>query len=230
MIVAWTDADGLIVGMTFGPNASNEPAPEPGLVGVPVSRQVSPGAQYIKDGSVLDLPAKTDDWLVWDSATETWSDPQESEQVEGQRNSRRARINAERDRRIALGFLFRGKTIQLRPDDMQRVTGWGSQAGFAVDGGAQPGDFRWHGGNEDFQWITEDNTTLQLDAQGMFEMAKAARVHESDHVFAARRLKTADPIPEDFTNDAFWPPSVWILADGVWNDDGFWDDTQVWRD
>lgn len=116
-----------------------------------------------------------------------------------------AAIDAERDRRIALGFAFGGKVIQFRPEDKQRVTGAGALAGFAVASGAQPGDLRWHGGVADFEWITADNTTLALDAVGMFAMSQAAAAHESAHVFAARALKNADPIPSDFTDDSYWP-------------------------
>lgn len=124
------------------------------------------------------------------------------------RNKMAALIDAERDRRIAIGFAFGGKVIQFRPEDKQRITGAGSLAGFAVASGAQPGDYRWHGGSTDFQWITGDNSMLTLDAHGMFGMAQAAAAHESAHVFAARDLKNADPIPDDYDDDAHWPMRV----------------------
>ena len=114
-------------------------------------------------------------------------------------------INAERDRRIAAGFAFEGHSYQFRDQDKARVTGAGALAGFAIAGGAQAGDYLWHGGAEPFTWIAADNAVVQLDARQMFAMASAGAAHESAHVFAAKALKDADPIPSNYADDVHWP-------------------------
>ena len=117
----------------------------------------------------------------------------------------RAAVNAERDRRIAEGFLFNGRIYQFRPEDKARINGAGSLAGFAIASGSEQGNVFWHGGPSPFTWISADNTEVQMDAQTMFAMAQAAAAHEAAHVFAAKSLKDTSPIPENYTDEAFWP-------------------------
>lgn len=115
-------------------------------------------------------------------------------------------INAERDARIAAGFAFMGKVIQARPFDIENIIGASTGAlGAMATGGVLPGNYRWHGGAEDFVWITDDNTGLTLDAHGMWALGQAALAHRASHIFAARNLKNMDPIPHDFTDDGYWP-------------------------
>ncbi|MNL12687.1 hypothetical protein D3C87_1335600 [compost metagenome] len=115
-------------------------------------------------------------------------------------------VDAERDRRIAAGFVFNGTVYQTRPEDRENIAGAATAALAAMVNGAQPGDFRWHGGDRDFEWIAADNTTHPLDAQSTFAMGQAAMAHKQVHIFAARTLKDMEPIPADFaTNPAYWP-------------------------
>lgn len=114
-------------------------------------------------------------------------------------------VNAERDRRIETSFPYMGKQIQFRPGDRENINGASSLAIIAIMGGAKPGDTKWHGGAEDFAWITADNSLLTLDAFQMIEMGKAASEWKSKNIFAARELKNQSPIPEDFTDDKYWP-------------------------
>ncbi|WLP53195.1 DUF4376 domain-containing protein [Agrobacterium fabrum] len=117
-----------------------------------------------------------------------------------------AMVDAVRDIRIASGFGFNGHVYQTRPEDRENIAGAATAALAAMVNGAQPGDFRWHGGDSDFEWIADDNSTHPLDAQTTFAMGQAAMAHKQAHIFAARRLKDMDPIPADFeTNDAYWP-------------------------
>ncbi|MBP0440695.1 DUF4376 domain-containing protein [Tianweitania sediminis] len=114
-------------------------------------------------------------------------------------------VDLERDRRISAGFTFNGKLFQARPEDQKRISGAGTLALGAMMNGALAGDLRWHGGSADFCWIAADNSTVTMDAQTVFAFGQAAANWESDHVFAARALKDADPIPADYTDDAYWP-------------------------
>lgn len=114
-------------------------------------------------------------------------------------------VNEERDRRIEKGFPFMEKTIQFRATDRENINGAGTLAALAIMGGAKPGDYRWHGGEEDFVWIAGDNSLLRLDAFQTVELGKAAASWKSKHIFAARYLKDQERIPEDYKDDKYWP-------------------------
>ncbi|MDV6226273.1 DUF4376 domain-containing protein [Nitratireductor aquimarinus] len=114
-------------------------------------------------------------------------------------------VDAERDRRINGGFIFEGVEYQSRPEDRENIAGAATAALGAIMAGAQPGDMRWHGGAEDFAWIAADNTMHTMDAQTVYAFGQAAMAHKQAHIFAARTLKDADPIPGDFLDDQWWP-------------------------
>lgn len=116
-----------------------------------------------------------------------------------------ADVNAERDRRIALGFEFGGKNYAFDPDSKQRVTGAGTLAGFAMGAGSQAGDLFWHGGSTPFVWIADDNSLTPMDATTCFAFGQAAAAHETAHIFAARAIKDMAQIPANYTDDTFWP-------------------------
>lgn len=115
-----------------------------------------------------------------------------------------ADVDAERDRRIADGFTFDGKLYQSRTEDRENIAG-ASVAALAAMSGASPGDLRWHGGDSDFVWIAADNSLTPMDAQTMFAFGQAAMAHKQAHIFAARALKDAEPIPADYADDSHWP-------------------------
>ena len=117
----------------------------------------------------------------------------------------KAAVDAERDRRINGGFIFEGVEYQSRPEDRENIAGAATAALGAIVAGAQPGDLRWHGGAEDFAWIAADNTTHTMDAQTVYAFGQAAMAHKQAHIFAARDIKDADPIPEDVADDGYWP-------------------------
>ena len=116
-----------------------------------------------------------------------------------------ADVDAERDRRIAGGFAFAGVRYQSRPDDRENIAGASTAALGAMMAGAQAGDYRWHGGDSDFAWIAEDNSTVPMDAQTMFVLGQAAMAHKQAMIFAARTLKDMEPIPADYAGDQHWP-------------------------
>jgi len=117
----------------------------------------------------------------------------------------RAAVNAERDRRMTATFAFAGKRYDCDAQSLARITGAATLAGFAMGGGAEVGDLRWHGGNADFTWIAADNSLTTMDAQTCFAFGNAAATNESAHIFAGHAIKAMDPIPADYTNDEYWP-------------------------
>lgn len=116
-----------------------------------------------------------------------------------------AEVDAERDRRIAAGFTFGGTFYQSRPEDRENIMGAATAALGAMVQGAQAGDYRWHGGDSDFVWIAADNSTHVMDAQTVYAFGLAAIEHKTAHIFAARAVKDADPVPADYTDNSYWP-------------------------
>ncbi|OZG69872.1 hypothetical protein BTA51_28965, partial [Hahella sp. CCB-MM4] len=113
----------------------------------------------------------------------------------------RAQINAERGRRMVEPFTFAGKPFDFSQESKTRISGAGTLAGFSLAAGAQAGDYLWHGGDEPFAWIADDNSVMQMDAQTVFAFGQAAAARVSAIVFAARTLKDASPIPADYADD-----------------------------
>lgn len=113
-------------------------------------------------------------------------------------------VNAERDRRLAADFEFQGKMYQRDPTSLQRITGAATLAGFAIAGGAQPGNLRWANPESDFGWIASDNSITAMDAQTCFAFGQAAAAVETRLIFAAKALRSMDPIPADYASDLWW--------------------------
>jgi len=123
------------------------------------------------------------------------------------RIERATTVDAEHERRAALGFAFGGKIIQSRANDLLKITGAATSAGLAVAAGAATGNLRWADPDNDFVWIAADNSTLPLDAPTMIALGQAAMKHVSDYVFAARSIKDRIIAGEDLdpADDALWP-------------------------
>uniref|UniRef100_UPI0035BC5D80 DUF4376 domain-containing protein n=1 Tax=Paenochrobactrum pullorum TaxID=1324351 RepID=UPI0035BC5D80 len=113
-------------------------------------------------------------------------------------------IDIERDRRINGGFTFQGVFYQSRSQDRENIAGAAVAALAAISAGAAAKDYRWHGGDADFQWIAEDNTLHLMDAQTMFAFGQAAMAHKQAMIFSARALKDMAEIPADFADDQYW--------------------------
>ncbi|WP_313410585.1 DUF4376 domain-containing protein [Stutzerimonas kunmingensis] len=128
--------------------------------------------------------------------------------TEAQRRARvriAALVDAERDRRIDSGFTFSGVLFQSRATDRENISGKALLAFMAQLNGAQPEDLRWANAQQDFAWIASDNSLVPMDAQTVIDFGNAAATHKQAHIFAARRLKDMNPIPDDFTADSWWP-------------------------
>lgn len=117
-------------------------------------------------------------------------------------------VDQERDRRIDGGFSFGGVFYQTRPEDRENIAGASTAALAAIMNGAEPGDYRWHGGDTDFVWIAADNSMHAMDAQTLFAFGQAAMAHKQAHIFAARSLKDAEAIPADYADDQYWPTAI----------------------
>lgn len=117
----------------------------------------------------------------------------------------RADVNAERNRRMRGTFTFNGVAYNCDEASLQRITGAGTLAGFAIAAGAQTGDLFWHGGESPFAWIAADNSVVTMDAQTCFAFARKAAENETAHIFAAFTIKEYDPIPQDYAADFRWP-------------------------
>jgi hypothetical protein len=116
-----------------------------------------------------------------------------------------ANINAERDRRTSEPFTFQGKLYDADPTSLSRISGASLLALGAMVTGKRAGDLRWHGGSSDFVWISYDNSLTPMDAPTCFAFGQAAAEWVSKHVFYAKALRSMEPLPEDYTDDKYWP-------------------------
>ena len=124
------------------------------------------------------------------------------------REEKLAEVNFERNRRLAADFEFQGVMYQRDSVSLQRIAGAAQIASIAIAAGAQPDDMRWHGGASDFGWIASDDTVTPMDAQTVVAFGMAAAARETSLVFAARNLRNMDDVPEDFTDDKYWPQQI----------------------
>lgn len=116
-----------------------------------------------------------------------------------------SQVDSERDRRIDAGVTFGGVLYQSKTTDRENIAGAAQMAFMAVVGGAQPGNLRWSNPDQDFAWICAENTLVPMDAQTVVEFGRAAALRKSDLIYAGRALKDMPEIPENFTDDAWWP-------------------------
>ena len=146
--------------------------------------------------------------LEWDSVNLAWKLRSKTEQeLQTERAQTQAQINQIRDQRVAQGFLFQGNMFDSREEDQKRIAGATQLAFMAIMSGAQPGDYTW-AGEGTFQWIAQDNTLVNMDAQTVVEFGRIAAAWERAHVFAARSLKDMEVIPENYSDDIWWPSAV----------------------
>lgn len=158
-----------------------------------------PTGHYYYGGEWLLMPEEPGaPWQSFVPETGTWNGV-------GDLDKYSAAVNAERDRRISGGFIFEGHEYQTRTEDRENIAGASTNALAAIMGGAQPGDYYWHGGTEPFRWIDLSNETVEMDAQTMFAFGQAAAAWKQAHIFAARDIKIAEPPPTDFLADVYWP-------------------------
>ena len=116
-----------------------------------------------------------------------------------------AQVHSERDRRTDVGFTFQGHLFDSDTAARQNISGAATLAIGAMASGALAGNLQWHGAADDFAWLAQDNVVVTMDAPSVFAFGAAAAEHVRVHVFAARALKNAVPIPHDYQDDSHWP-------------------------
>lgn len=109
-----------------------------------------------------------------------------------------------RDITVESGITFENVRYQSRcgmadskDDDERNVTGAGALAIAWMLGGGDPSSLRWHGGAEDFGWIAEDNSIVNMSAITVVGFGKAMAVHKSNCIFNAYALKRAIELAVD---------------------------------
>jgi len=114
-------------------------------------------------------------------------------------------VNAERDRRNYLDFTFNGIVYQADQRSQDRLNRARTSALAALMAGAVAGNYRWHGEDTDFFWISKDNTKVYMDAQTVVAFGNSMVAREGLLIAAADALKnTEGGIPGDFRNETYW--------------------------
>lgn len=115
-------------------------------------------------------------------------------------------VNAERDRRNYLDFTFQGVVYQADQRSQDRLNRARTSALAALMAGAASGDYRWHGEDTDFFWISKDNTKIHMDAQTVVAFGNSMVAREGLLIASADALKnTQGGIPIDYaTNETYW--------------------------
>jgi len=118
-------------------------------------------------------------------------------------------VDAERDKRIAAGFLYLGIKFQAREIDRQNITGKALAAQVAISNGAQPNDLYWNSSDMEFAWIAANNELVPMDAQSVVAFAQAADLWVTAHYMAARTVKDqmalGQALEAPYTDDIYWP-------------------------
>jgi len=117
-----------------------------------------------------------------------------------------ADVDAERDRRIALGFDWNGKHYQSRPEDIQNIDSMALAATSRIAQGQVDTGYRWFDPNVDFAWIAADNSLTLMNIEDMMNFAMVAAKWKSDNIRAGSEIKkTTGGIPANFATDGRWP-------------------------
>ncbi|MBB3947696.1 hypothetical protein GGQ73_003667 [Rhizobium skierniewicense] len=168
--------------------------------GVVTDRAVFDGT-IPKDWPDVELWTKNEEAQIgWQLANGVFSPP-----LKPTASATKADVDIERDKRIAVGFIYSGKLFQARQFDLDNIRSMATAASVKIVQGAQDGDLRWFDPSNDFYWIAADNTTLPMSAPDMVEFAMTAAAWGSKHILAAAALKAMSPIPADFTDNKWWP-------------------------
>lgn len=107
------------------------------------------------------------------------------------------RVTKLRDEKLRAGLNFRGKVFDTRPETVLRVTGAALKA-------VRDPEFQT-------PWITEDNSTVLLNAADVLALGDAYAEFEGSMVLFSRELKDsveASDTPEEFAISEGWPSLV----------------------
>lgn len=132
--------------------------------------------------TALPLPEAADIGHVWEF--DSWR----PDALMARKTRMKDQANTVRDEQINGGITFGGVRFQTRPQDRQSITEAAHRALAAVSRGSRPKDYLWDGGAE-FVWITEDNSSVALDAYDMAALGRAVADFVTGCVFYARDRK-----------------------------------------
>ena len=116
-------------------------------------------------------------------------------------------VNIERDRRLRETFVFDGTSFDFDANSKANISGASLLAFMAISQGAPKGFLRWADSENDFVWIATDNSLIPMDAHTVVKFGQEAAAHESRFIKAARLIKDSSPIPENYSDDKYWPNS-----------------------
>lgn len=113
-------------------------------------------------------------------------------------------VKTEREKRVKLGMLHRGKTWQIDLESRNLIAGAVQGAILWKSGGGAGTSLRWRDTGEDATWTAADNSELTFTADEMITFGIAVLSHMSDLHKAAKQIRADDPIPDPQT-DPRWP-------------------------
>jgi hypothetical protein len=106
------------------------------------------------------------------------------------KDSRRAEVNTLRDEKMISDFTYDSVVYQADDLSQARLDRARASALAAIVGGAQPGDYRWHGQAQDFFWIAKDNSLTTMDAQTTLAFGNAMVAREGMLIAAGTAIKS----------------------------------------
>jgi hypothetical protein len=128
--------------------------------------------------------------------------------------AKQAQIELLRQTKTDGGYPFKDKVIQSRADDRENLQGAAVMALAAMSANPQAASsLRWADPNNDFGWITADNSVLPLTAMDVVQMFETGAALKTQYIFTARALKDAVGALTDATAVAAFDVTVgWPAA------------------
>lgn len=117
-----------------------------------------------------------------------------------------ADVTAERDRRIAGGFIFGGNEYQTDQGSRENIGGaLGLSIGAMIADPTGSLGLRWADPDLDFAWIDSANNERLMTAAECQAFCQSAMQYKMDLIKSARVIKDSNPIPENYADDIHWP-------------------------
>ncbi|MGV2975682.1 DUF4376 domain-containing protein [Roseibium alexandrii] len=109
--------------------------------------------------------------------------------LEDVKERRRGEVNALRDEKLLKDFIFGGVVYQADERSQERLDRARASALAAIVGGAEAGNYRWHGQSQDFFWIGKDNSLNKMDAKTTLAFGNAMVAREGMLIAAGSAIK-----------------------------------------
>jgi hypothetical protein len=158
-----------------------------------------PNKPEVESSKIVEWSTQNFQWIIRDKTIE---------ELEYEKNNTKEnliqKVNKHRNFLLSNGFEFEGMMFDSKDEDRKRISATALLASLAITNGAEKNDFFWHGEEEPFGWISQNNIVILMDAHDMLEFAKTALSHERNIIMSARKLKDMEEIPVDFANGQYW--------------------------